>query len=183
MVVLAGFFADPKLRARHVVAGQFLGIGAVFLICAAASFLSAFVALKYIGLAGFAPVVLGLFKLWELWRNKGDRPNASHAERNKNAVGKTLMVAGVTIANCSDDLGIWAPVLAVHSPGAIGLFGVVFAAMTAVWCVAAFWMVHHPQLGAPIRRYAHFVVPFVLLGLGFFVLDHAGSIQLIAGLL
>jgi len=42
-------------------------------------------------------------------------------------------------------------------------------------------MAHHPTLGAPIRRFAHLVVPLVLLGQGVFVLAQAGSLQLIAG--
>lgn len=181
ILVLTGCFADPKLRARQVVVGQFIGIAALFTASAAASLLSVIVSPPYLGLMGLAPIALGAVKLGQLWRRKpgqdGTRP--SHEEKKKNATGKILTVASVTIANCSDDLGIWTPVLAVHSPGEIALFGAVFTAMTAGWCLAAFWLVHHPKLGIPIRRYAHLVVPFVLVALGLFVLNHAGTIWLI----
>jgi cadmium resistance protein CadD (predicted permease) len=183
VVVLAGFYADTRVRARHVTTGQFLGMGILFGVCAAASLLSALISPRYLGLAGFAPVALGLVKLWEISRRQAlvDAPAPSQAERRSNALGKTLSVTVATLGNSSDALGVWTPVMAIHARSAIPLFGLTFAAMTGLWCFAAFWLVHHPTLGAPIRRFAHLFVPFVLLGLGVFVLASAGSFQLIEG--
>jgi cadmium resistance protein CadD (predicted permease) len=181
IVVLAGFYADPRVRVRFVTAGQFIGIAIIFVVCAAVSLLAVAVSARYIGLAGIAPIFLGLFKLRQLSRRKAVDGQAapSLAERHSNALGKILAIAAATIGNSSDALGVWAPVMAVHLHREIPLFGLTFAAMTGLWCFAAFWMAHHPTLGAPIRRSAHLVVPFVLIGLGLFVLDHAGSLQLI----
>lgn len=182
IVVLAGFYADPRVRVRFVTAGQFIGITILFVVCAAVSLLAVAVSARYIGLAGLVPIFLGLHKLWRVWRRKAaDDPAApSLAERHSDALGKVLTVTTATIANSSDALGVWAPVMGVHSHRAIPLFGLTFAVMTALWCFAAFWMAHHPTLGAPIRRSAHLAVPLVLIGLGLFVLNHAGSIPLIA---
>jgi cadmium resistance protein CadD (predicted permease) len=181
ILVLAGFYADPRVRVRFVTAGQFIGIAILFGICAGVALLAVAVSARYIGLAGLAPIALGVFKLWELWRRKGadNAAAASLAERHSHALGKILTVTAATMGNSSDALGVWAPVMAVHSHRDIPFFGAMFALMTGLWCFAAFWMAHHPTLGAPIRRSAHLVVPFVLIGLGFFVLDHAGSLQLI----
>jgi cadmium resistance protein CadD (predicted permease) len=180
-VVLAGFYSDPWVRARHVTTGQFLGMGVLFGVCAVASLLSAVISPRYLGLAGIAPIALGLHKLWELSRRGRDIEAAppSQAERRSNALGKVLGVTAATIGNSSDALGVWTPVMAIHSRSAIPLFGLTFAAMTGLWCFAAFWLVHHPTLGAPIRRWARLLVPFVLMGLGVFVLASAGSFQLI----
>jgi cadmium resistance protein CadD (predicted permease) len=183
IIVLAAFYADPRVRVRYVTTGQFIGIAILFGLCAAVSLLAVVVSARYIGLAGFAPIILGLVKLWELWRRKPgvDQSAPSLAERHSNALRKILTVTAATIGNSSDALGVWAPVMAVHSHRMIPLFGLTFAGMTGLWCFAAFWMAHHPTLGAPIRQFAHLLVPFVLLGLGVFVLDHAGSLQLMAG--
>jgi cadmium resistance protein CadD (predicted permease) len=169
------------VRVRFVTAGQFIGTAILFGICAGVALLAVAVSARYIGLAGFAPIALGLFKLWELWRRTAadNQADPSLAERHSNALGKVLTVAAATIGNSSDALGVWAPVMAVHPHREIPLFGLTFAVMTGLWCFAAFWMAHHPTLGAPIRRFAHLVVPFVLIGLGVFVLEHAGSLQLI----
>jgi cadmium resistance protein CadD (predicted permease) len=58
-------------------------------------------------------------------------------------------MALVTMANGGDNLGIYIPAFAVHSGHEIAVIAVVFAAMTALWCVSTHWMVNHPQLGAP----------------------------------
>ena len=42
--------------------------------------------------------------------------------------------------------------------------------MTALWCALAHWLVNHPTLGAPIRRYGHRILPFVLIGVGVMVM-------------
>ena len=46
----------------------------------------------------------------------------------------------------------------------------VFAVLTAAWCGLAHWLVNHPTVGAPIRRYGHRVLPFVLIGVGVMVM-------------
>jgi cadmium resistance protein CadD (predicted permease) len=52
----------------------------------------------------------------------------------------------------------------------IALTGLVFAAMTALWCYAAYRLVSHPALGTEIRRYGSRAVPFVLIALGVWIL-------------
>jgi cadmium resistance protein CadD (predicted permease) len=179
--VLVSFFADPKLRIRYVVAGQFLGIAILFLASAAAAILSVVIASQYLGLLGFAPIAVGAWKLWKLCARTPEPLDAERSGngRKANALGKTLGVTAVTLANCSDDFGLWTPMLAVHSPAQVILFGAVFAAMTALWCFAAFWLVRHRTLGAPLRRYARFIAPFVFIGLGFFVLYRSDTFRLI----
>jgi cadmium resistance protein CadD (predicted permease) len=40
-------------------------------------------------------------------------------------------------------------------------------------------MVNHPLIGAPIRRYGHRAVSFVLIGLGTMILYEAGTFKLL----
>ena len=61
----------------------------------------------------------------------------------------------------------------------IAVIGLVFAAMTAAWLGAASFLTHHPTIGAPIRRYGHRVVPFVLVALGMLILYEAKTLQLL----
>ena len=46
---------------------------------------------------------------------------------------------------------------AIRSHYEIVMIGVVFVVMTALWRFAAHFMVNHPRLGAPIRRYGRLV--------------------------
>jgi len=59
------------------------------------------------------------------------------------------------------------------------LIGVVFAIMTPMWVGAAHWLIRHRTFGAPIRRYGHRVVPWVLIALGILILYEAGTVELL----
>ncbi len=49
--------------------------------------------------------------------------------------------------------------------------------MVALWLGLAHWLVHHPALGAPIRRIGRVATPFVLIGIGVMVLVEAGTVS------
>jgi cadmium resistance protein CadD (predicted permease) len=168
--VLLGFFADPKYRLRHIIAGQYLGIGLLVLVSVVASLVSLVVAPAYVGLLGLLPIAIGIHKLFE---------REESVERRGGGVGRALAVAGVTIANGGDNIGVYTPVFATSSADAIATIAIVFAIMVAMWLIAAHWLVNHPSLGAPIRRYAHVATPIVLIAIGVWVLYEAGTIGLL----
>jgi cadmium resistance protein CadD (predicted permease) len=183
LFVLIGFFADPKFKARHVVAGQYLGIAALYTVSVIGSLVSLIVPAAYIGLLGLAPIAIGANKLWDQWR--GDEteadPKNHEAVARRGAIGKVLAVAAVTTANGGDNIGVYTPLFAMRTAEELAVFGIVFVLMTALWCFAAHWLVHHRTVGAPIRRYAHRIVPFVLIALGMLILYQAGIHKLLLG--
>src|ERR1700737_805444 len=69
LVVLLGFFADRRLRARNIVAGQYAGLAVLFLVSAAGSLLSLVIPKAYLGLLGIFPIAIGILKLLELRRD------------------------------------------------------------------------------------------------------------------
>ena len=42
--------------------------------------------------------------------------------------------------------------------------------MTAVWCIVAYYLVNHPVITKRIRNIGNIIFPFVLIGLGIFIL-------------
>jgi cadmium resistance protein CadD (predicted permease) len=168
LVVLIGFFADRRFRVRDIVAGQFAGVAALFLVSAVGSLLSLVISRTYLGLLGILPIVIGIRKLSDL------RQDASAPENS--GQGSVAGVTLVTIANGGDNIGIYVPAFAVHSGAEIGVIAMVFVAMTALWCMLAHWMVNHRRFGAPLRRYGHIFAPLVLIGLGIVIIYKAGTI-------
>ena len=77
--------------------------------------------------------------------------------------GNIASVALVTVANGGDNIGVYIPSFAVHSGTQVAIIAVVFVALTALLCMLAHWMVSHPRLGAPLRRYGHILAPLVLV--------------------
>ncbi|MDE1996508.1 MAG: quaternary ammonium transporter, partial [Rhizobiaceae bacterium] len=62
---------------------------------------------------------------------------------------------------------------------AITIIGLVFALMTALWLGAAHYLTNHRSIGASIKRYGNAAAPFVLVGLGLFILYEAGTLGLL----
>lgn len=143
------------------------------------SLISLVLAPAYVGLLGLLPVLIGLKKLFDLRQGAGESEDEKPHDGGAGALGRMASVAAVTIANGGDNIGIYTPLFATQRPVEIALVVAVFAVMTALWLGVAHWLVHHRRFGAPIRRYGHVVVPFVLIALGLFILYEAGSFGLL----
>jgi cadmium resistance protein CadD (predicted permease) len=179
ILVLVGFFADPTFRNRDIVIGQYAGIAALFGVSVVASLLSLMIPRAYLGLLGFVAILIGAKKILDLRRGRDKTEESLEGHVKSRANGRTATVALVTIANGGDNIGIYVPSFAIRSRYEIAMIALVFVLMTALWCFAAHFMVNHPRLGAPIRRYGHLVAPIVFIGLGILILQQAGSFGLL----
>jgi cadmium resistance protein CadD (predicted permease) len=180
LLVLAVFFADPRVRLGAVIVGRFIGLAALVLASAAAALLALVIPAGWIALLGVVPLFLGLRLLPALRGNREDEQSGAEGLRPADAKDKSrrgftsqaLSVAGVTLANGGDNLGVYIPLFAT-APDAIAIYVVVFAVMTAVWCALGYLVVNNPLIGTQIRRYGHVLLPIVLIALGLYILSGA----------
>lgn len=175
--LLAAFFADKKLTARTVVLGQLLGIGALVAMSTLVAWLSMALPEGWISLLGFVPLYLGLKQIKSLWTDADDSAEDDEIQGQEHQMerglrSQLLAVAGVTIANGGDNLGVYIPLFA-NSLTAIPLFVVVFGLMTLLWCFLGHVLVNNKVFGHWIRRYGHKILPVVLILLGFDILRGA----------
>lgn len=179
LLILAVFFADPQVRVGAVVAGRFLGLAVLVLASAAAALLAMAVPGEWIALLGLVPLALGLRLLPALFGRNGDADEeteealaGAHQPARRGFTAQSLTVAGVTLANGGDNLGVYIPLFAT-APQSIITYIVVFAAMTAVWCALGYLVVNNPLIGDRIRRHGHVLLPVVLITLGLYILSDA----------
>lgn len=184
MFILLAFFAEPGMRAAHVVAGQFAGMIALIVLSMAGSLLALVVAPAYVGLLGLAPLVLGILMLVRLLRGVDDDDDDDRANMPVSGSGlaRIAAIALVTVANGGDNIGVYVPVFASHTRSELAVFTVVFLLLTGLWCWMGYYLVHHPQLGAPIRRYARPVTPLVLMALGLYIVIESKAYSLLPSL-
>ncbi len=160
LFLLVAWFAAGRYRARDIVLGQYLGIGTLFAVGLVAALLAWAVPPRLLAWLGVLPVLLGLAMLVRREREEKPVPPATGV----------LAVAGVTIANGADNLGVYIPLFATSTGRDLAVMGAVFAVMTALWCAAARWLVRHPAAGVTVRRYGPTAVPYVLIGIGLWIL-------------
>ncbi|MFL6493589.1 MAG: cadmium resistance transporter [Nitrososphaera sp.] len=185
IVVLMVFFSSSNFQAQNIVIGQYLGIGSLIAISALGSLIGLVVPSYIIGLMGLLPIAIGIKELLEIWRN-----NTNNKFEEEEVVSKEkllrgdkrrgylhhhylsfLSVAAVTISNGGDNIGIYTPLFASYNSfSEVITLVAVFMAMTAVWCAIGYYLVRHPLLERRMRRLGHIVLPFVLIGLGLYIL-------------
>lgn len=177
--VLLAFFSDSRFKEKQVVMGQYLGSLALSLGSIVLSFGAKQIPQAYIGLLGIIPFALGAKKLWELFRASEDEESDEDIEGlSVLTSAKIFTVAGVTMANGGDNVGVYVPLFATKPFGILLLYTAVFMIMTAVWCAMALYLVNHRHVGAVIKRFSHYIVPWVFMALGLYILYEAKTLTL-----
>jgi cadmium resistance transport/sequestration family protein len=192
IVILMLFFGqvNSKLRPQHIVVGQYLGF-LVLILVSLPGFLGGLVIPKtWIGLLGFVPIVIGLKQFFNQINDQtvqavSDELNSSPSDPSKLPSFKSLLapqtyhVAAVTFANGGDNIGIYVPLFANSTlPGLVVMLSVFFA-MKGLWCMTAYQLVRYPLIAEGLTRYGQQFVPFILIGLGVFILVDSGTYQLL----
>ena len=79
--LLAAFFADPRFRARSIVLGQYLGIGALVLVSALAARLALAFPAGWVALLGAVPLLMGVWNLVALRTDAASTESGSEERR------------------------------------------------------------------------------------------------------
>ena len=180
LFLLASLFVDSDFRTGAVVAGQFFGMSFLVIFSILAAFFTLPIPGGWISAFGLAPLLLGLHRFWRLF--KSPRGTNLTAENGPDFVGKERLrfswaksemayVTLLTIANGGDNLSVYISLFSIQR-AIIPLYALVFALMTALWCVLGYYLTSHRAFGEKVKRYGRFIVPFILIGIGLTVLSH-----------
>ena len=167
--ILMIFFSSCGFQARDVVLGQYLGIGILTAISAVGSLLAYFIPIYVIGLMGFIPITIGIIRLVRLGSNKEIAEEAIVTRKNSNL--SLLTVTAVTFSNGADNIGVYTPLFAKYNGFLdVTIIIIIFMAMTGLWCAIGYYLVNHRLVAGRIRKTGHIILPFVLIGLGLYIL-------------
>ncbi|PSB17628.1 transporter [Phormidesmis priestleyi ULC007] len=191
IVILMLFFAQTNaaFHPKHIVAGQYLGFGALILASLPGFFGGLMVPKTWIGLLGLLPIAIGLYHLIHREADDQVQTISNDFKESKiklpilSALGllapQTYQVAAVTIANGGDNIGIYVPLFATSNAASLGVILSIFFVMVGVWCYVAYQLARHPIVARVLTRYGSAIVPFVLIGLGIFILVDSGTYKLL----
>jgi len=161
--VLTFFFAQKNLQIWRVVLGQYLGIGCLILVSVVGFFASLIIPYKWISLLGLIPIAIGIRKLIALKEEQAEKTRVRQVE-------SSLTVAAITFANGGDNVAIYTPLFASSTWATLTITLITFSVMIALWCVAGYAIGNHFVVIRLIDRYGHILVPFIFIGLGFYIL-------------
>eukprot|EP00667_Euglena_gracilis_P019175 EG_transcript_20506 len=199
ILLLTVFFSavGKEYEVHHIVWGQFLGISALCLLSLPGYLGGALLPKPWIGLLGFLPLIMGFVKLVDLAKGDADTDeenqqltaNADTRPGDPDSTKRPFLallfspqvytVAAVTVADGSDNLGIYIPLFATcNLPQLLGCIAT-FLLLTGVWLFIGYWVSRHPLMSSLLGRYSHILIPVVLIGLGLYVLIDSESYRLI----
>ncbi|TNH23487.1 cadmium transporter [Micromonospora orduensis] len=176
IVILTLFFVAARTSGRprpwQIVAGQYLGIGALALASAVVAAGLLVVPEPWTGLLGLLPIALGVRALAR--RDDDETPAV---------VASTLGVAGVTIANGADNVAVYVPVFRALGAADSAIFLLMFVLLIALWCAAGAWLGGHPRVVRLVERAGHWLVPTIFIGIGVVILAGSGVLGKLVDLL
>lgn len=175
LLVLSVLFLSARAheapRLWRIWVGQYLGLGVLTAVAAAAAWELTPVPIEWVGLLGLVPLVLGCYALARL------------ACPSENALGRQIMtlpaIIIVTVANGGDNISVYIPLFRSTGPVAAIVTAMTFAVMVAVWCVAGYWLTAHPRAGTLFRRAGRWANPLLYIGLGATIIVRSGVMSLL----
>ncbi|MGL5036118.1 MAG: cadmium resistance transporter [Microcystaceae cyanobacterium] len=180
---------NANFRIRHIFIGQYLGFIALLLLSLPGFFGGLIIPKTWTGLLGLVPIFIGLKQLFDAEDDDhnvqaiaSDAKLQSHSSKSffgSFLAPQTYSVAAITFANGGDNIGIYVPFFASLSWSGLLVVLSVFLILVAVWCAIAYSLSRNPIVGEIITKYGEKLVPWVLIGLGIWILWESHSYELL----
>jgi len=174
LVMLVSLLARYRHKTPYVAAGYLVCMLALGLIGFAIGEAADSAPIEYLGLLGFVPISIGLVGIIRLFR-AGDA--SASAARVASTTGGAVFVATflAQMGNGADTILTFGVLFADSLPSADRLIIVTLAAMAVGFVSIAKFAVHHPELSDAVERYAHRVTPFILIGVGLYIIANTAT--------
>jgi cadmium resistance transport/sequestration family protein len=177
LVILTLLFSqvNATFRCWHIVMGQYLGFSVLVIMSLAGVLGGLVLPSQWIGILGLVPITIGLNNLLN---PDNDEPENEHTNTEFSHPSawasflspQTYGVAAITIANGGDNVGIYMPLFANSTLESLLVIICVFLLLVGVWCYVTFRLTGFTVITSFLTRHGNHFVPFVLIGLGVFII-------------
>lgn len=172
LFILIAFFSNSRFPLPQIVLGQYAGMGALLAISIVGSLIALIVPNNLIGLIGIFPIVIGIKELLELLKD-GEESAKQLSPNGLIAYLPFLTVAAVTFSG-GEEIGVYMSVFAAYNEvSEIIIIVLVVMVLTGLWCAVAYHLVNRPLIASSIKRIGTVALPFVIIGLGIYILAEA----------
>ena len=160
-VFLLTFFFAHRISTRRIVAGQYIGFGAIVGVSLIGVWAALAIPHRWIHFLGVLPVAIGIKHLLQ------DRTELEAPRSSNNNV---LSIAVITLSNGGDNIGVYVPFF-VNGRAHLWLILIVYAVLMALWCFVGRWLGGHSFILRSVDRWGRWAGPLIFVGLGIYVLN------------
>ena len=190
LLLLIFFFSQTKksFTKREILLGQYLGFLFLLLLTTLGYLGTLVIPLAWIGLLGLVPFFRGLNELYKRFFNKNQSPSnpidsspsSLYSSRLNRVIARLFnprvsMIAVLTIGNGSDNLSVYIPLFAHSTPAQVGIYLILFLLLVGIWCMLGYTVSHLPGVAHVLEVTSSFMLPFLMIGLGLFILSKNGT--------
>ena len=183
LVILTLLFSqvNATFRSRHIVIGQYLGFCTLVLASLLGILGGLMLPSHWLGLLGLVPITIGLNRLLNADSSSDDEESTIELSHSANFASsfvspQAYSVAAITVANGSDNIGIYMPLFANSAATELLVIIPVFLLLVGVWCYVTYKLTCQNAIANLLTRYGNNFVPFVLIGLGVFIILDSASL-------
>lgn len=176
LILLMLFFAQlsATFRRRHIFIGLYLGFIAMIVASIPGFFGGLILPERWIALLGFVPIALGLSRLLKPESDSSQIEEEIEQSDNSSTASffsnQTYTVAAVMFANGSDNIGVYIPLFANNDLKNLSIILAVFFLLLGLGYYVADQLTRQPSVAEILIHYGNAIVPFVLIGLGVYIL-------------
>ena len=158
VLVLTLFFAQ-RVPTRKIILGQYLGFAGIVALSLAGFWAAISLPSAWFRFLGLLPLAIGVNELTAIRK----RRIAGGKERS------VPSIAAAIFSNGGDNIGVYVPFFAINR-ARLGVVLIVYATLLPLWCLVGKWLGNHTLVLRSVDRYGHYIVPFVYIALGIYVL-------------
>ena len=175
LILLVALHTRYRDHPASVSAGYIAGMLVILGICLLVGEVGELIPIAYLGLLGVIPVATGCLALLRLFTKPG--PQATNTSTIAGAGAGAIFITLLTtqLGNSSDTIIAFSLLLADSTDFFDLQIIPVFLAMVGVFAWLARFLVNHRRLGDFLKRYGHYITPFILIMVGLFILSNTAS--------
>ena len=174
LVLLVALYARYWQHSSIVSAGYAAGMLVIAGICLLIGEVGELIPLNYLGLLGVIPITSGVIALLQLFRKTDTGGLGSVAiDSGRNTVFVTVLT--IQLGNSADSIITFSVLLADSADAPDYLIGSTFMAMVMVFAWLARYTLKHRRFNDFLKRYGHFITPFILILVGVYILSNTAT--------
>lgn len=168
--------ATGRPRPTTIVLGQHAGFAIIVGTSLAAAAGMQSISDRWVGLLGLIPIALGTRGLWRLRLRNGETTAAQPP-----IASSVAGIAAITLANGSDNIGVFTPLFRNLPPTTALLTAAGFMASAGALCALGALLGSHRGTVAILRKVDHWLVPAVFIAIGVLIMASTGAFRVFTG--